>query len=283
MVKCTFRIVLLLLCCVGVLPAGAGGGYAQKTGRVVWKETFSHAGERAPADASVWSYDEGAGLWGNGELETYCAYGSDKPPCEKSQPNSYADKDGLHILARKTGDGHYTSARLISRGRKDFKYGRIEARIRIPAGQGLWPAFWMMGADIETVQWPACGEIDVMENIGREPLLIHGTLHGPGVPQVGVTGSTGLPGDAPFAGAFHNYGVIWSPEKIAFYVDDPGKPYAVFTPRDLAAGAVWPFDGRSFYLLLNLAVGGEWPGPPDDTTHFPAEMIVTSITAWELR
>ena len=287
------RRMLLVLVCIVPLLAGP-----QLLGSIVgsiithhrhpketlsWKETFNSATDHGELDSSVWSYESGGGGWGNGELETYCAPGGHIDGCDPSQPNAFVGRDKLlHIVARRTSDGRFTSARLISRAKKEFRFGRIEVRARLPAGQGIWPAFWMMGADSATVPWPACGEIDVMENLGREPKIVHGTIHGPGFAPSGYGKPFTLPNGAAFADRFHNYGVLWTPGEIAFYVDDPARPYAVYTPKDLAPGATWPFDSRSFYLLLNVAVGGGWPGPPDPGTRFPAEMLVQSIKAWSL-
>ena len=252
-------------------------------GRLAWKETFNASRGGVQPDPAIWGYEHGGGGWGNGELETYCAWGESTGGCDPSQPNAFVGTDKLlHIVARQTPDGRFTSARLISRGKKDFKYGRIEVRARIPSGQGIWPAFWMMGADSETVPWPACGEIDVMENLGREPGIVHGTIHGQGFPASGYGKPYMLPNKSDFADRFHDYGVLWTPGRIAFYVDDPGKPYAVYATKDLASGATWPFDGRSFYLLLNVAVGGGWPGPPNAGTRFPAEMLIRSIKVWNI-
>jgi beta-glucanase (GH16 family) len=248
--------------------------------KLIWSEEFSTPGL---PDAATWSYDTGAGGFGNQELEHYCAAGSSEKPCDAKRANAFIRKDGLlHVVARKTADGGYTSARLKTLGLKSFQHGRIEARIRIPAGQGMWPAFWMLGDDIQKVRWPACGELDIMENIGKKPDTIHGSIHGPGF----VGTSIGLPyrlaNGKAFAKAFHSYGMIWSPGKIQYYVDDPAKPYATFTPRDLPANATWPFDDRKFFLILNLAVGGDWPGNPDARTKFPAEMLVDYVRVWQL-
>ena len=251
--------------------------------KLVWQDNFKSSHGVRP-DPSVWTYDVGGDGWGNGELETYCAYGSDKSPCDPDHPNAFVGTDGyLHLVARKTADGRYTSARLRTLGRKSFRYGRFEARIKVTSGQGLWPAFWLLGEDIHAAGWPACGELDVMENIGKEPTIIHGSIHGKGFPgpAVGTVGS--LPDHASLAAAFHNYGMIWSPGRVAYYIDDPSHPYAVDTPASMPQGGVWPFDNRRFYLLLNLAVGGGWPGNPDKSTRFPAEMLVDYVKVWQLQ
>jgi hypothetical protein len=274
---------LLSLVLATVLLPGvtAQASWFHRNPKPIWQENFSPRSGPQPNPA-VWTYDQGGDGWGNKELETYCAYGSKKPPCDPAQPNAFVGPDGfLHIVARKTPDGRYTSARLTTKNLKAFQYGRFEARIRIPAGQGMWPAFWLLGEDIDTVNWPACGEQDVMENIGKEPATIHGSIHGKGFTGLALGTAARLPGGAPFAAAFHTYGMIWKPGSVAYYIDDPAKPYAVYTPKDLPAGAVWPFDNRRFYLLLNLAIGGDWPGNPTASTVFPSEMLVDSITIWE--
>ncbi len=251
--------------------------------KLVWQEKFKPHGSPRP-DPAIWSYDEGGDGWGNGELEFYCAYGSSKRPCDPASPNAFVGKDGfLHIVARKIPDGRFTSARLLSHKLKTFQYGRFEARIRVPAGQGMWPAFWLLGEDIDQVKWPACGELDVMENIGKLPDTIYGSVHGKGFTGTAISTSTKLPNGTPFASGFHTFGMIWRPGSISYYVDDPHRPYIIDTPKDLPAGAVWPFDGGRFFLLLNLAVGGGWPGSPDSSTTFPSEMLVDYVKVWELK
>jgi beta-glucanase (GH16 family) len=233
---------------------------------LVWSDEFSSSDGSGP-DGSKWVFDSGGGGWGNNELQSY----TDR------RENSVIRNGVLAIRALKepfTGaDGvrrDFTSARLKTLGRFSQRYGRFEARLRIPRGQGIWPAFWMLGDDIERVGWPACGEIDVMESIGREPMVVHGTLHGPG-----YSGSRGIgasfKGSHPFAEDFHVFAVEWEPEAIRWAVD--GVQYQSKTPADLPGGARWVFD-RPFFLLLNVAVGGNWPGSPDDTTVVPQEMLV---------
>ena len=281
MIRRLLTYSLVALACSSTLGQFAQAKLKEK---LIWQDEFkpSH-GDRRP-NPHVWTYDEGKGKWGNGELETYCAYGSDKSPCDSKYPNAFLGHDGyLHIVARKTADGRYTSARLLSQGLKAFQYGRFEARIKITSGQGLWPAFWLLGEDIDTKGWPACGELDVMENIGKEPTIIHGSIHGKGFPGPAVGTAANLPDHAPFAAAFHKYGMIWSPNRIAYYIDDPRHPYVVYTPASIPKGSVWPFDNRRFFLLLNLAVGGGWPGNPDASTQFPAEMLVDSVKVWQLK
>jgi beta-glucanase (GH16 family) len=220
------------------------------------------------ADPGIWRYDLGGGGWGNGELEVYT----------DSRRNSALDGDGnLAITARREADGSYTSARLTTQGTYSVQYGRVEARIRIPRGQGIWPAFWMLGADLGQVGWPACGEIDVMENIGREPGTVHGTVHGPGYSGAdGISGAATLPSGA-FADDFHVYAVDWRPGSITWSVD--GAAYHRVTPTD-TNGDPWVFD-EPFFVVLNVAVGGGWPGSPDGTTEFPQQMLVDWVRVWQ--
>jgi beta-glucanase (GH16 family) len=148
----------------------------------------------------------------------------------------------------------------------------VEARIKIPYGQGIWPAFWMLGADISAAGWPKCGEIDVMENIGKEPSIVHGTIHGPGYSgNGGISAPFSSPAGSPFSADFHTYAIEWWPDKIAFSVDN--TLYATVTPASLPKGTAWVYN-QPFFLLLNLAVGGDWPGNPDATTMFPQTMLV---------
>ncbi|PZE90032.1 glycoside hydrolase family 16 protein [Curtobacterium sp. MCBD17_008] len=216
----------------------------------------------------IWRHDLGGGGWGNGELEVYT----------DSRRNSALDGNGnLAITARREADGSYTSARLTTQGTYSVQYGRVEARIKIPRGQGIWPAFWMLGADLPQVGWPACGEIDVMENIGREPGTIHGTVHGPGYSGAeGIGTAATLPSGA-FADAFHVYAVDWRPGSISWSVD--GATYRTITPAD-TNGDPWVFD-KPFFVVLNVAVGGGWPGAPDATTPFPQQMLVDWIRVWQ--
>ncbi len=253
-------------------------------GTLVWSDEFTNASaSNVQPDPTVWSYDTGASGYGNHELEDYCAWGSTASPCDPAMPNAYVGTDGLlHVVARKTASG-YTSARLKSQGLFSLQYGRLEAKILVPEAQGLWPAFWTLGNNVATVNWPACGEQDIMErvNAALSPDWNEGSVHGPG-----FTGDVGLgtkfffPATQTAAG-WHTYGMIWQKDSVAYYVDDPSKPYATFSnPGSLTSlnGAVWPFDtGDSVFLIINLAVGGDWPGNPDATTTFPAELKVDYV------
>ena len=242
---------------------------------LTWSDEFNGA-DGSPVDSSKWVLETGGGGWGNDELESYTA----RPE------NSFVQGGNLviKVLAEKyTGkDGiprNYTSARLKTQGKFSQAYGRFEARIKIPRGQGIWPAFWMLGDDIEKTPWPACGEIDIMENIGKEPGTVHGTIHGPGYSgDKGIGSPYALAPDQRFADEFHVYAVEWEPAAIRFYVDD--HLYATRKPEELPKGAKWAYD-HPFFLLLNVAVGGGWPGNPDPTTTFPQSMLVDYVRVYQ--
>lgn len=251
------------------------------SGTLVWSDEFTSTVAQGQPDATVWTYDTGGNGFGNNELEDYCAWGSTAAPCATVSPNAYTSTDGyLHIVAQSPSAGVYTSARLKSQGLFSFQYGRIEAKIKIPESQGMWPAFWLLGNNINTVPWPACGELDVMEHIdGTNPPPYAGATHlGYDWVQASVHG-TGLNGGTPYhpsgfsPGEWHTYGMIWSKGQVQFYIDDPTMPYETFTPGT----GTWPFDAGPQFLLLNLAVGGSWPGNPDATTVFPSEMVVDYV------
>jgi len=241
---------------------------------LTWSDEFN-APDGSPVDSSKWVTETGGNGWGNQELEYYTT----RPE------NSFHQGGNLVIKAMRekyTGaDGvtrDYTSARLKTLEKFSQKYGRFEARMKIPKGQGIWPAFWMLGDDIAQVGWPKCGEIDIMENIGKEPALVHGTIHGPGYSgDKGIGSPFALPSNAPFADDFHIYAVEWEPKAIRFYVDD--HLYATRTPAELPEGTKWAYD-HPFFMLLNVAVGGDWPGSPDATSIFPQTMQVDYVRVY---
>ena len=234
--------------------------------KLVWSDEFNQADGSAP-DSAKWGYEVGGNGWGNNEQEYYT-----------SRTNNVRIEDGkLVIEARqeKLGGKNYTSARLLTKGKCSWTYGRVEARIKIPQSQGIWPAFWMLGTNISSVGWPTCGEIDIMENIGREPGLIHGTVHGPGYSGgSGIGGPVALPNDVAFAEDFHVYAIECETNRIRWFVDD--QPYFNVTSATVPRNTEWVFNKPKF-LLLNLAVGGAWPGFPDGTTTFPQRMIVDYV------
>src|SRR5579862_1254763 len=254
------------------------------SGTLVWSDEFNNAsGTNTQPDPKVWTYDTGHSGFGNHELEHYCAWGSSDAPCSTADPSAYVGSDGsLHIEARQTAPGVFTSARMKTQGLFSFQYGRFEVRARVPEAQGLWPAAWLLGNNITTVRWPACGEMDVLErvNAAKSPDWNEGSIHG-----VGFTGDVGLGTVVNFpagqtAAEWHTYGMIWKKGSVAYYVDDPAHPYVRYTTGSMGSlrGAIWPFDdGQASFILLNLAIGGDWPGSPAADTPFPAEMLVDYV------
>lgn len=239
------------------------------TATPLWQDEFNQPAGTGP-DPKFWTHDLGKTGWGNAELENYT----------DSRANSFVvddpeatDGKALVLRAVRAPDGSYSSARIKTQGKYAVTYGRIEARMKLPRGQGIWPAFWMMGESITRAHWPACGEIDIMEVPGHEPGKLHSTIHGPGYFGThGLTKSVSLPAGESFSDAYHLFAVEWSPRKISWSLD--GTVYHTRTPADLPAGAQWVFDDGPFFLLLNLAVGGRWPGYPDATTIFPQELRI---------
>jgi len=237
-----------------------------------WSDEFNDADGTLPSAASrgfQWTYDLGGGGWGNNELESYT----------NRTENAVVQGGNLLITAKKETysgtDGvarNYTSARLKTQGLFSQRYGRIEARIKLPKGHGIWPAFWMLGDNITTAGWPTCGEIDIMENIGLEPATNHASLHGStfawNTPAGSLTATWSLASSA-LSDDFHTYTIEWVPDLIQFSVD--GHVYQIRSKADMPAGGTWPFNAP-FFLILNVAVGG-WGGTPDDSI-FPQQMLV---------
>lgn len=279
---CVPLLALLAACGTSIAPAtgtSSGGDVIKET--LIWSDEFNGATAPTAPNPQNWMYDTGASGWGNSELETYCAYGSSAGPCDPKNPNAFVGTDGyLHIVARNPSSGVYTSARMKTQGLQSFQYGRIEARVKMPEGQGFWPAFWMLGDDINTDPWPACGEMDIMESIGKMPFTNYGSIHGTGFTGTAIGTSYTLPNGAKFGDGFHTFGILWSPRLIKYYVDSPTNVYATYTPASLPKGGVWPFDTRKFFFILNVAVGGAWPGSPDKTTAFPQAMLVDYVRVY---
>ena len=271
--------LLCLLACSAPIVTSATPTPA--TEHLLWSDEFN--GPATLPNPAIWTYETGAGGWGNHELETYCAPTASQPPCNPAQPNATVAPDGyLHITARHqpasaTQPATWTSARLTSKGLQSFQYGRIEARIkRSPPAPASRARLWISASTFDAHPWPASGELDVIgEHRQRAPdprLRPRQRLHG-----LALGKPFQLPAAEPFASAFHTFGLLWSPGRIQYYVDDPTHPYATFTPADLPPGATWPFDGRRFFLLLNLAIGGDWPGPPDASTPATPEMLARRL------
>jgi beta-glucanase (GH16 family) len=241
---------------------------------LVWSDEFNGPVGSA-VNQSKWTAEVGGGGWGNNELEYYTtrtenAYQSGGSLVIKAIKEKYTGSDNV------TRD--YTSARLITKNKFTATYGRFEARIKLPYGQGIWPAFWLLGSNIDSVGWPRCGEVDIMENIGKEPSIIHGTLHGPGYSAgSGLGSSYSLSNNQRFADSFHTFAVEWEPNVVRFYCD--GILYKTRTPADLSQGQTWVFN-QPFFILLNVAVGGGWPGNPDGMTVFPQTMQVDYVRVY---
>lgn len=253
---------LAVIACFVLLAAAPSR--AQNNWQLIWSDEFN--GEaNSPADASKWTYDTGATGWGNNELETYT----------KDLANAHMDGNGhLVIHVESPSKDVYTSARLKTQGLFTVQLGRIEARIKLPFGQGIWPAFWMLGSNIDKVNWPQCGEIDIMENIGKTPSTAYGSVH---APDFDKTGQYALSNGQKLSDNFHTFAVQWSADTITFFVD--GTSYETVKKSD--ASSSWVFNDSPFFLLLNVAVGGNWPGPPDQSTTFPQEMLVDYVRVYQ--
>lgn len=244
---------------------------------IIWNDEFAQADGSYP-DPAKWGFDvgNGSGGWGNNQLEY------------DTTNNATIQSGQLVIEARQESFGgkNYTSTRMLTKGKSSWTYGRMEARIKIPRGQGIWPAFWMLGVNIDSgVSWPTCGEIDIMENIGKtsDQGTVHGTIHGPQNGGdynggAGVGGTYTLSGGTALADDFHIYAIEWTPNQIKWFMDD--HQYFTATSSGLPGGATWVFTQPQF-LLLNLAVGGNWPGNPDGTTVFPQQMLVDYVRVYQ--
>jgi beta-glucanase (GH16 family) len=265
-------------------PSASPTGTPTPTGPVTWTLAWSDEFDGpagAPPDPTTWGFELGDGSavglvgWGNNERQYY----TDSPE------NAATDGEGHLLITARVADGsescyygpcEYTSARLRTKDLREFRYGRIEARIMVPGGFGLWPAFWMLGTDIETAPWPACGEIDIMEFAGKWPNLVLGTIHGPG-----YSGSSGFSGTVdlgkPVADDFHTFAIEWRPGHIAWSVD--GVAFHEASPADVAPNE-WAFD-HPFYLILNVAVGGNVGGPVVPDTVFPVSMAVDYVRLYQ--
>ena len=234
---------------------------------IVLEDNFDVDGAPNPA---IWGYDIGTGDngWGNNESQYY----TDRPE------NVVVENGMLKITAiqEQFEGSEYTSARISTKGLYARKYGRFEARIKLPWGQGIWPAFWLLGDNIDTVGWPQCGEIDIMEYRGQEPTIVHGSLHGPGYSGGNpITKSYELLNDR-FDTDFHIFGIEWGEGYINFYVDD--ILYNQITPADVTGE--WVYD-HEFFIIMNLAVGGSFAGAPNANTVFPQTMLVDYVRVYQ--
>ncbi|RMH01644.1 MAG: glycoside hydrolase family 16 protein [Chloroflexi bacterium] len=264
-VGCTGKEVLQVSPTPTPIPATPTPEWEREGWVLVWQDEFD--GEEINRENWAFDLGRGNGGWGNRELQWYT-----------ERPENVRLEDGLLIIEAREEEfirSNYTSARMKTEGLHSWLYGRFEARIQIPRGQGIWPAFWMLGT--EGGNWPNIGEIDIMENIGQEPHTIYTTVHGPGYSGGnGVGQPYTLPNGEPFADDFHVYAVEWEPESITWYVDD--NPVFAITPENVPGK--WVFD-HPFFLILNVAVGGNWPGPPSQTTVFPQQMRVDYVRVYQ--
>ena len=246
---------------------------AQPPWQLVWSDEFNGAAN-SPPDPAKWTYDLGNNNgWGNRELETYT----------NELLNAHTDGKGnlvIHAQPVRSDPTTYTSARIKTQGLfAASPGGRVEARIKAPAGAGMWPAFWMLGNTFNNRNWPQCGEIDIMESIGKEPAMNHGSRHGPGYsggkPKTAIYT---VPNGKKFADDFHTFAIDWTPTSVTFYVDDVA--YNTVHDTDIPAGTQWVYD-QPFFLLLNVAVGGNFAGPVDASTVFPQEMLVDYVRVYK--
>jgi hypothetical protein len=239
--------------------------YPGKT--LVWADEF----DGTSLNSAWWTPEIGNGQsgWGNNELQFYRA------------ENTSLQSGNLIIEARKENfsGSEYTSSRLITKGKKEFKYGRIDMRAALPKGQGIWPALWMLGSNISQVNWPACGEIDIMELVGNLPNRVYGTVHfGASLGEHQErSASKALTGAATFNDEYHVFSLVWEKDLIKWYIDD--VQYHQVTPADLGT-APYPFN-QEFFFIFNLAVGGNWPGSPDASTVFPQRLIVDYVRVFQ--
>lgn len=239
-----------------------------------WSDEFDGPDGSAP-DPARWTPEVNANGGFNNELQYY----TDRAANLQVRGGQLVITGKKEHYTGPEGTREYTSARLTSHPSFQQVYGRFEASMKLPRGQGVWPAFWLLGQNVTQVGWPACGEIDIMENVGFEPATVHGTIHGPGFSGAdGINTPYSLASGA-FADAFHQFAAEWEPGRIRFYVD--GVLFATRTPADLPRGATWVLDGHPFTILLNLAIGGNWPGSPDASTVFPQQLLVDYVRVYE--
>ena len=252
-------------------PGGAEDAGAPSGWTLSWSDEFNGP-QGSAVDPSKWAFDVGGNGWGNQELEYYTSGTENAVVGGGALTITAAAAPSSPSLSCWYGACRYTSARLNTLGRFSQEYGRFEARIRTPTGPGMWPAFWLLGENVDQVGWPACGEVDIMENAGASPNVNHGSLHSPGSAQMTAT----FQSPTSLADDFHVYAVDWSPDGIWFYVDDTlyeTQQAADYPPSE------WPF-AQPFFVILDVAVGGTFDGPPDTATTFPQSMAVDYVRVY---
>jgi len=270
----TFTCACILFLAAAASLAAQSPATPNPNWHLTWSDEFNGPNGSSP-DPTKWDFDIGGNGFGNHELESYT-----------NRPVNAHQQDG-HLIITALKENHtgpdgisqpYTSARILTKDHFAQPYGRFEASIQLPTGKGIWPAFWLLGGDIDIVPWPKCGEIDIIENIG-DPSTIYSTLHGPGYSgDHAIPAKFPLPTGESVTTGFHLYAVEWAPNDIKFFFD--GHLIAHRTPADLPAAAHWAFD-HPFFIILNLAVGGAWPGNPDETTTFPQQMLVDYVRVYQ--
>lgn len=238
--------------------------------RAGWKLAWHDEFDGTELDLKNWTFDLGGGGWGNQELEAYT-----------NRPENVRVEEGMLVIEARheeelVGGREYSSARIKTQGLHAWQYGRVEARIKLPYGQGIWPAFWMLGDDIYKKGWPNGGEIDILEFIGKEPDKIYATVHGPGYFGGSGIGSSLTTSAESLRNDFHVYAIEWEAKEIRWYFDD--QLYFTVTTEDVPGE--WVFD-HPFFVILNLAVGGRWPGYPDETTVFPQFLYVDYVRVYQ--
>ena len=239
---------------------------------IVWQDEF----DKESLDLTKWSREIGGHGWGNNELQFYT----------DSDSNSYVENGNLVLKAQVVPQGigsskglrYYSSARLRTYGKGDWKYGRIEVKAKVASGQGIWPAIWMLPTDWLFGGWPSSGEIDIMEHVGYDLGVVHGSVHTEAYNHKINTQRSSARKIANVDTEFHVYSIIWDKDKISFFIDD--VQYFLFENDQQGNYKTWPFDQR-FHLLINIAVGGDWPGNPDNSTNFPRKMLVDYVRVYE--
>ncbi|MCE1200945.1 MAG: glycoside hydrolase family 16 protein [Bacteroidia bacterium] len=239
----------------------------ERNWQLTWSDDFNGPAGQLP-DSTKWAYDLGTGQdgWGNQELQSYT----------KSPANISLDGDGNLVITAIRSGNNFTSARIKTQGLFAQQYGRFEARLKTPYGPGIWPAFWMLGSKVDEVGWPKCGEIDIMELRGQQPHIINGSIHGPGYSGGNPVTKTFALMNARFDTDFNIFAIEWDKDKIDFFVND--FLYQRITPKDVSGE--WVFDSP-FFMILNVAVGGNYVGFPLPQTPFPQKMIVDYVKVYK--
>lgn len=267
----TVSVAIILLFSIVSCNPDTNQNVEKRNWELTWSDEFDGAAGVLP-DAAKWTYDIGNGGWGNQELQYY----TNRPE------NVSLDGNGNLVITAKSesfGGSSFTSARIKTKGLFEQAYGRFEARLKTPYGPGIWPAFWMLGANNETVTWPQCGEIDIMELKGHQPSILHSTLHGSGYSAGNAITDTYTLFNDRFDNGYHIFAVEWDAEKIDFYVD--GYLYNRITKSTVASKGEWVYD-HPFFLILNIAVGGNFAGFPTSETPFPQKMTIDYVRAYKI-